>query len=324
MVRPNLSADLVNIGGNMVLVRYRYWWPGFDPETSIVHQLLIRAAGTPLKISDDNAQVVDLEVQSVFGEGRYWRRIKDHLDKRFGGAGQELNATLRTNYGIHEKGRAVKHAWYSGENLRPPWDRDLTLSFEAISGIPGNIYLPHWVIRLHDLRVDLRPSGFSMSNSVLTRRRDPTGTRDGFACVIASNPHPMRFLLASELGRIGTVEGFGRAFKRTIGSKKEVLQRFVFALVPENDLYPGYVTEKAFDAWMAGCIPIWWGDDPLGYLNPEAMINVAHMDIPEIVDRVADVYQDKEELARISSAPILRKPFDFDSCIHQIRKNLFE
>lgn len=59
-------------------------------------------------------------------------------------------------------------------------------------------------------------------------------------------------------------------------NKKEYLKNFKFNICPENMDAPGYVTEKIFDAYSAGTIPIYHGD--LGHpekeiLNPEAYIS---------------------------------------------------
>lgn len=48
-------------------------------------------------------------------------------------------------------------------------------------------------------------------------------------------------------------------------NKIEYLRQFAFNICPENSNSYGYVTEKAFEAISAGCIPIYWG----GYDMPE-------------------------------------------------------
>lgn len=39
------------------------------------------------------------------------------------------------------------------------------------------------------------------------------------------------------------------------------LQQVAYNICPENSNYPGYVTEKVFEAIQAGCIPIYWGSN---------------------------------------------------------------
>ncbi|MGJ0334207.1 glycosyltransferase family 10 [Aliarcobacter cryaerophilus] len=50
------------------------------------------------------------------------------------------------------------------------------------------------------------------------------------------------------------------SYKGKVDSKKEVLEKYKFAICYENakDI-SGYITEKIFDCFFAGCIPIYWG-----------------------------------------------------------------
>jgi len=50
------------------------------------------------------------------------------------------------------------------------------------------------------------------------------------------------------------------SFKGSITSKHEILEQYKFSICYENarDL-PGYITEKIFDCFFAGCIPIYLG-----------------------------------------------------------------
>jgi len=50
------------------------------------------------------------------------------------------------------------------------------------------------------------------------------------------------------------------SWKGTIKSKKEVLEKYKFSVCYENarDI-PGYITEKIFDCFFAGCVPVYWG-----------------------------------------------------------------
>jgi len=50
------------------------------------------------------------------------------------------------------------------------------------------------------------------------------------------------------------------SYKGSVTSKKDVLQQYKFAICYENarDI-SGYITEKIFDCFFAGCIPVYWG-----------------------------------------------------------------
>ena len=49
------------------------------------------------------------------------------------------------------------------------------------------------------------------------------------------------------------------ASKGTVVSKAETLSRYKFAICFENMILPGWITEKIFDCFAAGCVPVYWG-----------------------------------------------------------------
>ncbi len=60
----------------------------------------------------------------------------------------------------------------------------------------------------------------------------------------------------------------------TVPGKHDVLRQYKFALCYENAVFPGYVTEKIFDALFAGCIPVYLGaPDVTDMLPPEIFID---------------------------------------------------
>lgn len=51
-----------------------------------------------------------------------------------------------------------------------------------------------------------------------------------------------------------------RTYKGRVGSKASVLKRTRFSFCFENAQgFPGYITEKIFDSFNSGCVPIYWG-----------------------------------------------------------------
>lgn len=68
--------------------------------------------------------------------------------------------------------------------------------------------------------------------------------------------HPDDF----DLYGIGWAKPKYPSYKGAIKSKTEVLQKYKFSICYENahDI-PGYITEKIFDCFFAGCVPVYWG-----------------------------------------------------------------
>lgn len=82
--------------------------------------------------------------------------------------------------------------------------------------------------------------------------------------------HRLAQQCASRLGR--------RAFpsyRGKVASKSDTLHHYAFAICYENvrDL-PGYITEKIFDCFFAGCVPVYWGaSNVTDYIPRECFID---------------------------------------------------
>jgi alpha(1,3/1,4) fucosyltransferase len=60
------------------------------------------------------------------------------------------------------------------------------------------------------------------------------------------------------------------SYRGEIASKREILKGYKFSICYENarDI-PGYITEKIFDCFFAGCVPIYWGASNVTDYIPE-------------------------------------------------------
>ncbi len=108
---------------------------------------------------------------------------------------------------------------------------------------------------------------------------DVDGTSRGFAGVVVSNRRAAyRDHLHDLMETVGPVASGGR-HRNNVGGpvtdKVEFLSRYRFGLACENSRWPGYTTEKLFEALRAGTIPIYWGDPQVGdVFNSRRIIDV--------------------------------------------------
>lgn len=49
------------------------------------------------------------------------------------------------------------------------------------------------------------------------------------------------------------------SWRGTVKRKRDVMKQYKFAITYENAVFPGYITEKVFDALFAGCVPVYLG-----------------------------------------------------------------
>lgn len=66
-----------------------------------------------------------------------------------------------------------------------------------------------------------------------------------------------------------------RVYRGAVPSKLETLSRYTFSLCFENVVLNGWVTEKIFDCFAAGNIPVYWGAADIDrYVPPECFIDM--------------------------------------------------
>lgn len=215
-------------------------------------------------------------------------------------------------HGHDLKQRNLSHTsvniWYTSENLRPPLNEeyDLFLSHDMDSYDGRNVYLPIWATRLGS---NLLTS--EAAQDLLMTERNLSGTRRKGVCAVISNPEPIRMAFIREAKKHFDVDVYG-AFGLPMQDKSSVLQDYKFNICFENDEFPGYVTEKPFEAWINGCIPVWRGIDSGAYLNQDAIINVTKNGFSSSIERIHSILNDDSEYTRLSRLPILRKKYDYE------------
>ena len=70
------------------------------------------------------------------------------------------------------------------------------------------------------------------------------------------------------------------SYKGKIDNKKEIMGKYKFSICYENarDI-PGYITEKIFDSFFAGCVPVYWGANNItDYIPKECFIDKRDFD----------------------------------------------
>lgn len=225
--------------------------------------------------------------------------------------------------------RGARRVWVTGENVRPPQDGwDLTLSFDLEEFGGSNEYCPLWwadVALLPGVKaLSAERLGHQMTVAELSSPRSSSNARarSGFVCAFINNPEPMRLRAVDMLSRLGQVDVFGRISGRPAGPKDLIARNYRYMLCFENDVYPGYVTEKPLEAWATGCIPLWRGLDPAGYLHPVALVNAAINGLDALVQEVEFLERDEAEFQKRATAPILSRSPDLAPVLRAVKARL--
>jgi len=177
-------------------------------------------------------------------------------------------------------------------------NRAVVVNADKWSFIRGQNYWLRAAISSHDSRVDVYGPGWSRSVFERSLHRSFDFVRAVFSITMPSLKG-LRYALSTPRNYVGIVE-----------DKVEIMSRYKVAIVIENS--SELMTEKLFDAWFAGCVPVYVGplvgqfgipDDIVVQSEPnakslQAAIHVAlNTEISEFQDKVEKFLVSKEALA---------------------------
>ena len=183
-----------------------------------------------------------------------------------------------------------KKVFYTGEDVEHPGTQlalyygdycldhtDLSLGFGQVRHA-RYLRFPYWILTtflpeddaaaIRERIKQINESHFEKSREcVLINKHDPAGTRE-----LVYNG--VKDILDVKLA--GQWRNNTRELWDDFGNDKEAyLRTFKFNICAENNNTKDYVTEKIFDAFIAGCIPLYYGalnDPEPGLINREAVI----------------------------------------------------
>lgn len=310
----------MSVDSGTLRVAFRRFYPGFDPNSFWIPLLTYAIGKSVHVVRPKSAELVVTSVFESFGE--MWKR---RLLTR--------SAKPRVPAMTADASRGARHIWITGENIRPPLcGYDLTVSFDTDPFGGTNVYFPLMLEFLSWTQYWNSPTWLADTSRGVPRldalslcqpRTSSVSERKGFVCAFIGNPEPVRLRAIESLRRHGDVEVFGSAVGRPVPSKAEIAKDYRFMLAFENDIYPGYVTEKALEAYACGCIPLWRGDDAAKLLTPAAIVNASNFQtLDEFADHVANLDEDLEQLDHMASSPLLSEAPSLDALASALKDTI--
>lgn len=264
------------------------------------------------KLVKDKKSAVDLEIHSVFysKSSRKMIGLDKKLKSRFYFNSKRIQNI--SEFLISPKTVATKRIWFTGENIRPPYDQlfDRYLSFDQFNFNDNNFYFPLWYTHLDWFGVPEFNSrvGIHISMSNLLEKRKLTRAKKKFFCIFLSNPHPLRLEMIKKLRENFEVDIFGSYSGNPVTHKLDVSKDYMYTICFENDSYPGYVTEKLLEAYISETVPIYWGDfgNDISF-NPDSFLNLSSFkNFEDLVEKIKSCDYEK-----IYEQPLLNHKVDF-------------
>jgi hypothetical protein len=194
-------------------------------------------------------------------------------------------------------GPEVTKIFYTGENVRPPWGEcQYAMTFDHENSAK-HYRLPLYVIDMWGAVTEGWTKDYYQLVNLQRDYEREYDERD-FCSFVVSNPNQrMRNNMFELLNEYKTVDS-GGPHLNNIGHilprdkllhKLNFLECYRFNICFENGSYPGYVTEKLFNALQIKTMPIYWGSPTVGRdFNTKAFINVFNfICLQEVVKYIA-------------------------------------
>jgi alpha(1,3/1,4) fucosyltransferase len=302
------SLSVIAIGSNIIsskptlTVKYINQWDGFSLEKLETLDDLLKEKYNI--VNNQNTNEYDLVIDGVFGK-------------------EEI-----TN------NKAIK-IFFTGEAIEPKLKNyDLSIGF-SYNNQPNYIRIP--------LNYMKKGRNGKNLNSKNTRNGLCNPNKPFFACFLVSNGTTKSWLTGNEydgvikrdrlfhqLSLYKKVESAGTHLNNRgkILSKKDTqkfLSKCKFIIAYENQSFPGYITEKVFQAYDAGAIPLYYSDtDAVNDINKKSIVYSPNFtDEEDMLQYIKRIDQDNKLYCDIWNEKIITDPTrDYEAVKEELRRKL--
>jgi hypothetical protein len=95
--------------------------------------------------------------------------------------------------------------------------------------------------------------------------------------------------------------------------KLPVMSRYKFSVCFENCIFPGYVTEKIFDCFLAGCIPIYYGaPDIEDFVPVDTFIDYRKFENLKALEHYLNTFTESDAKKMLTATKVFLASKDFD------------
>ena len=216
----------------------------------------------------------------------------------------------------------TKKIFFTGENIEPNFNEtNFSFSFSENLG-SQNYRLPLWVLFINwfDVKNNIQqrdPAYLIPLKELIKNRSRKVIAKPLFCSFIASKPQGERINFVPKLDHEKRVHSLGRLYSNSfikIGGrgdhkmKLNYMKMFKFNVAFENEISPGYVTEKILHSFSANSIPIYWGDKKVqDDFNKDSFLYYGNYKNSELlIQEILNIYNNKSLLLDYLNEPIFK------------------
>lgn len=267
--------------------------------------------------------------ENVYGEKKEWQLCSYKSDIDFFSVNADTDAA--------KKSKAKLKIFYTGEDVNFNYKRfknlmineaDLSIGFdyeEDRGNAPDYIRYPFWLLRYFGYTEDK-----DTIKAEVDKLNSIPNSKERFCCFVASHDDDgLRKKVLDVVENVETVSCGGNAYhnddslRNEFGNDKiKYLSHFMFNLCPENVSVRGYTTEKIFESFAGGCIPVYYGSDgvPESFVNTKAVVMFDGKNADDVIEQIR-LLKDDENYYN----DFIKQTKIFDSavdCIYEMNRNL--
>ena len=232
-----------------------------------------------------------------------------------------IYATFGCENTLNKYNNTIKIAFFTENQLPDLNFADYAVGLGHINHLDRFFTFPYFVYELTKRNIKIKD--FEMvRNEVLNSRK-----REKFCAAIITNPIGFRLNFIKELNKYKNIDMGGR-FHNNVGGyvkdKIEFLKQYKFSLAMENSEADGYTSEKIIDAYLAGTIPIYYGDYMVDdYINPKTYILIRnHRDMANKINYIKKIDNDDNLYRSILKEKVFIDDFFVDNIENERKKFL--
>ena len=232
-----------------------------------------------------------------------------------------IYATFGCENTLNKYNNTIKIAFFTENQLPDLNFADYAVGLGHINHLDRFFTFPYFVYELTKRNIKIKD--FEMvRNEVLNSRK-----RKKFCAAVITNPIGFRLNFIKELNKYKNIDMGGR-FHNNVGGyvkdKIEFLKQYKFSLAMENSEADGYTSEKIIDAYLAGTIPIYYGDYMVDdYINPKTYILIRnHRDMANKINYIKKIDNDDNLYRSILKEKVFIDDFFVDNIDNERKKFL--
>lgn len=264
----------------------------------------------------NNKKVIRIKSINLFNETLHYKWLKNQLGDKF----DIIIDNQKPDYLIYNV--------FGNNDKNPLYNNCIRIAIYTENVMPDFNYADYALAHYHINYLDryFKYNIFLWTNSdnidIIRKQVLNQNIREKFCAGVISNCFaPFRNIFINKLNNYKKID-MGGSCKNTIGGKVKdkinFLMNYKFSLSLENSGGDGYVTEKIVQSFLAGTIPIYYGDFLVDeYINPKSYILIRGVkDIDKKIEYIKQIDQDEKLYRKIMK----EKPIIDDKYINKIEK----